>query len=448
MRNDGAELEAGAPLASWERLLGPAVAVATAAALMAPRATPGLLLIVAGAILIAARQAAPDKVSLRPPTGYVIAVGGVLGLYLLVNASWSPARGEAYGKVLFYWVAFAAVSVAAAAATSAWSGRGVGDERYRRLAMGLVAGLAVGSLFLAIESAFAQPIKRAIYSVLAFARPDPKHVKVAADGAVSEIGHYVLNRGIAVMCLLLWPLLAIIARLWPGGALRIALPAGLVALAALAVARSEHETSMLALLAACVTYVGMRVSAKTMQWLVHGGWLLATVLMVPAALHAHKAGLHSASWIPQTGRNRIVLWNVTAQEAMKRPVFGVGVAATKELDEARIPVAKVEAGNTYPERTGRHAHNIYLQAWYELGGVGALLLLAVGAAMLAAMARMPSATQPFAFAGFVSAAVIGGFSWGIWQVWFMAAFALAALLQVFAASAWPLSDAKSSHDDE
>ena len=112
----------------------------------------------------------------------------------------------------------------------------------------------------------------------------------------------------------------------------------------------------------------------------------------------------------------------------KAPLLGVGVASTKELDEARAPVAEKPADFTYPLRTGRHSHNVFMQTWYELGAAGAVLLLALGLAAIRTLARLPVRNQPFAFAGFVSAVLIGSFSWGIWQTWFLAAYGIWAVM--------------------
>ena len=59
-----------------------------------------------------------------------------------------------------------------------------------------------------------------------------------------------------------------------------------------------------------------------------------------------------------------------------------------------------------------------------LGAVGALLLLVAGVVGLRALAGLPAADQPYAYASFVAATVIASFSWGMWQPWFMCAFGI------------------------
>lgn len=74
----------------------------------------------------------------------------------------------------------------------------------------------------------------------------------------------------------------------------------------------------------------------------------------------------------------------------------------------------------------KHTHNVYLQTWYELGFVGAILMLAAGLSTLLAASRVPDPQRPFVLAtASVFMAEIGS-SWEIWQRWFAALFVLTA----------------------
>ena len=113
-------------------------------------------------------------------------------------------------------------------------------------------------------------------------------------------------------------------------------------------------------------------------------------------------------------------------------MLGTGIASTKLLDQEAGPTAPRPADYTYALRTGRHSHNIFMQTWYELGGIGAAFMLAIGLTVLALLGRLSAAVGPYAQASFVSAVIVGCFSWGMWQTWFMAAYALWAILLTFA----------------
>jgi O-antigen ligase len=77
-----------------------------------------------------------------------------------------------------------------------------------------------------------------------------------------------------------------------------------------------------------------------------------------------------------------------------------------------------------------HSHCIYLQTWFELGAVGALLLTAFGLSVIAAIGRLAPRTQPYAYATFASSAAMAAVSYGMWQAWFITSFALTAVLCV------------------
>lgn len=386
-------------------------------ALIAPRGAAWSMLLVAAALLAAARP------RLRPSDGLPLPAATVallaFGAYLVVNASWAADRKEAYEKVAFFFIATAVAAVAIASVARA--------ERsaLERLTAAVPIGVGVGALFLLIEVLLDQPISRLIGTWLPFARPDPKHAQVVGDRVVA-INDYRLNRNLGVLSLLLFPALLALKALLPQLWFRTA-AALLAATTALAVLRSAHETSMLALAFAGTAFAGMWLWPLVMRRLITAGFVIATLLVVPIALASYSAGLWQARWIPETGRNRIILWSFTASEWRKAPLLGIGVASTRELDARAGPTAERLPGHTYALRTGRHSHNIFMQTWYELGAVGAALLLAIGLALLALLRRLPRSQAPYAYATFVSAVLIGCFSWGLWQAWFMAAFATSAI---------------------
>ena len=360
-----------------------------------------------------ARRALP----LPPLMLALIAFGG----YLVLNAAWSVDRFEAYTKVIFYAFVLGSGYLAIQGLPA------LGRRTHLRLVQGVLFGVAIGALFLLIECLFGQPIKRGFLAVLPFLQPDRKHVKVAESGQIKEIALYVLNRNFAILCLTIWPAFLMLRKSLSKRHATIAAGA-LTLVSVLAVFKSEHETSMLAIAFSFAAFAGMMLAAPIMRHVILAGWVVATLLVVPIASVSYSQGLHQAQWIPQTGRNRIILWGFTANEVKKAPFLGVGVAATKDLDEQAAGSAARPADHTYPLRTGRHSHNIFMQTWYELGAVGAALLFAAGLLALRALERLPGDLQPYAYASFVSAVIIGAFSWGMWQTWFMAAYGIWAVL--------------------
>jgi hypothetical protein len=400
---------------------------------VAPRAAAGAMLLATVALVLSARRRLLDV--LTPIPAVVAALLG-LGAWLVVNASWSVSRAEAYGKVFFYFFVVATVWVAMAALARAE------PRAMERSSSRLPLAVGAGAIFLLVEVVLDQPIARFVGTWIPLLRPDSKHA-VIVDGRVVSIGEYRLNRNVAVLCLFLFPALLAARTALPTSLWRVA-GVALVAVTALSVFQSEHETSMLALIFAGLTFVGMLWLPTIMRRLVLVGWITATVLVVPLALAAYEAGMHQARWIPETGRNRIILWSKTASEWRKAPLLGVGVAATRDLDLKAAPNAVRPEGHTYSLRTGRHAHNVFLQTWYELGALGASLLLIVGLAILGVIRRLPRAQAPYAYAAFVSAVITACFSWGMWQTWFIAAFAATAILLAIALDAAERREADAS----
>ncbi len=397
-------------------------AVAVLVAMVSPRATPGLLALMTVPPILAVAFAGRLERSRR--FGLLETILGGLGLYLIINAGWSADKADAYAKVGFYWL----IVVVLVLARQAF--KVLDDRTLARLRQVIVWCVVAGAVFLAIELVFEQPIKRFVVSVLPMLRPAKKHIAVD-DGWVQEIGQYVLNRNVAMLSLMLWPFFLMTRDSFAPRSARL-VAAGVFVLTAAAVFHSQHETSMIALVAASITFVAMTYVPKVMRALVLVAWVAATILVVPIAAGSYSAGLYKATWIPKTGRNRIVLWGVTAAKVRDAPLLGVGVKSTKTLDLEAAAKAEWPKDHPYPLRTGRHSHNIYMQTWYELGAIGALFLLAIGLVVLNLFRRLPEDVQPYLYASFVSTAILGALSWGLWQPWFMAAFAIWATLIIMA----------------
>lgn len=345
--------------------------------------------------------------------------------YLLINASWSLDLRAAYMKAIYFVIVLVILHVA-----MRWIAEADRDVLQIAVA-GVAIGAAVASSYLLIEIVTEQGLKRWAYTMFPAIRPSgDKHVDVL-NGVVTSVGAYHINRNIANLMLLFWPLaLLLLARL---SALKLALAisalAGLWALISLS---SYHETSAIAFLVSLLVFLVFRISQAMGRWCVMAAWCASVVLVVPAAILAHQAGLHHAEWLPSTARARIILWDVTAREVIKAPILGVGIRSTRVLD-AQNPNRNIwHDGEAYPRRTGRHAHNIYLQTWYELGAVGAAFLLIIGLLVLRKLSRLAAPLQPFAFSASALIFVLAAFSWGMWQSWYVSSLATGMILLAMA----------------
>ncbi|MFV0296866.1 MAG: O-antigen ligase family protein [Hyphomicrobiaceae bacterium] len=392
-------------------------------ALLAPRTTPALLaLLTVPALLAAILRNQLERARTITPLEAILAC---LGLYLALNATWSVDKSEAFGRLALF-VIFALTSILAFPAYKALEA----DTR-RRLQIAILVAFGIGAAALAIECAFNQPVRRWILSTAPLLRPSAKHLHVMGN-EVTRIGLDILNRNVAMLMLILWPAIIMLRAIVSDTSRSLLWIGALGLVSAVAVFTSEHQTSMIAIIASLLVFLGMKVAPRTMKLLVLAGWITATVLVVPIASTCYSAGLYKAGWIPETGRNRIVLWGVTAQRIQRSPILGIGIKSIKPLDEAAAETALWPKDHPYPLRTGRHSHNIFMQTWFELGAVGAAFLLAIGLATFAIFQKRSSALQPYLYSSFTATTVIGAFSWGLWQPWFMAAFAIWAVLLLLA----------------
>lgn len=226
---------------------------------------------------------------------------------------------------------------------------------------------------------------------------------------------YVLNRSVVAQLLLLFPMLALVARryLWLG--------ALAVVLVAAAIAVSQSGSAKLGLLAGAL---GLLV-ARLVPGLAARGLGLATALaiLVSPWIGAIMARLLPAR-IVQAGRDahagdRIEIWKSFGAAVEQRPIFGSGFNASARMADDPV-VAQVAAPLREMLGAG-HPHNALLQVWVDLGAVGALLAVAIVVLTSRAMLALPPRVQPLAVGLGVAVYAIAAVSHGAWQAWWIAA---------------------------
>jgi O-antigen ligase len=188
---------------------------------------------------------------------------------------------------------------------------------------------------------------------------------------------------------------------------------------------SNHETSKFAILAGMACFIVAHFGRRLATISVATVWAMLVLGAVLVANFAYDhLQLHTAKWVQPSARERIVIWKDTAERVSEAPLVGVG-ARTAYVISNRAKEQTVHAPPVVGrERAAIHAHNMYLQNWFELGVVGAVLLLVAGLAALRGVAHIPQRAQPFALATFAVFAMEIASSWEIWQRWFAALFAL------------------------
>lgn len=242
------------------------------------------------------------------------------------------------------------------------------------------------------------------------------------DGHVIGVAPDILNWSIAGMNILVWPSLLLIATLADGkwGAL---LSAGLVTIAVVTTIGSQHETSILALIVGLILFVLARLSARVAIRLLATGVVAATMLVLPLMQYAHDGlALHRAPSIPPSLQHRFIIWNKTAEHVALQRWNGIGANATKTWSAAMAK--SLEVPNEWPA-VSSHAHNYFLQVWFELGFAGALLLCCAAVASVLTIGRLSPPARPYAAATAAVSITMCSATWSVWHMWLPAVIGLA-----------------------
>jgi O-antigen ligase len=384
--------------------------------LVAPRASPATLAL----LVFAALMAADNLARLLLPTSIPAPIAGLLALavWSAVSIGWAVDQ-RAIDKTALL-IVFTLATLAAMRALS-----GAPPERIWQLCRAALIAYVVCLLYLLTEQATNHAVKRALFTTVPFIRPAAKHMSMEASGVV--LSDYISNRNMAALTLTLWPMLLIVRR-QAAQAHTLLVGIAVIALVSTSVLMSAHETSIVAIAFSALLFGTAWKLPRLALGVMTACWLAATLLVVPMASWAfNNAELHKAEWLPNSARQRIVIWAYAAGKVPDRPLTGVGIASAKTLDARRGSDVEIVPGTRYEWRSAPHNHNVYLQTWYELGAVGAAILCIFGLSLIRAISRLPGATLPYALAAFAAAFATGAFSWGMWQAWFMAAFAIAAV---------------------
>jgi O-antigen ligase len=358
--------------------------------------------------------------SLRPQTRRwpfswraVWVLPSIFALYVILSALWGSDPRSALVAGTLFGLFLMAARIAFVGTLEAEA------SVIERLCSYFVVAVATGAVLLAITIYSHGALHKAICAVFpALAPTDRDWVRLDSAG-LEFVGLPYFNRNVALLNLLLWPALLVLAKRvvdW-----RTALvPIGLIVLVAVTTFGSDHQTSMVALFAGALTFVLYRLSPRTARVLVMLGWITAVVLVRPAVQIAYNNDLQTAGWLQESARARITLWAYTVRQMSKAPILGVGAQTTRAESESGRR-AEVLPGQVFPQWTGSHGHNIFLQTWYELGIVGAGLLLGMGIMILSWLWTLARPGEDYAAAAFVCVSAMCASSFGMWQAWFIAA---------------------------
>ena len=301
------------------------------------------------------------------------------------------------------------------------------ESQINRTALAFIIGAAIGALYLWLELVTEGALYRAIVNTLDLPLVEAKRIDIVA-GEVTRINLSEFNQNATMLMFHLWPGLLVLSAL--KGIRRRPLIIALFFLAlAVPILISKHDSSLIALLGSILVLLLARQWPRLTTRALAAIWCLGFALVLPLNFLAYNAELHLAEPLPDSYKARVIIWEYTSERVLERPWLGIGVDSTRVMkpDPPHKTAPSLEEkpeGFVFKRTTAHHAHNIFLQSWYELGALGAILLAAAGALIVLRIDLLPVQAQPFAAASFAAFAIIAAFSWGMWQTWFICAIAL------------------------
>ena len=370
---------------------------------LAPR---GLVSVLSGLGLIAAVDLLRSRAAMRLPRGPVVLCAALFIAYASSSPGrpliWTDVPQEAALKVMQILALFASTICLVAVI------RTLSDDQCDRLGNMFLAGLVIAVMFLLIEVFLDQPIYRLLNGLEASER----------------ISDNVLNRTAVILSLMIWPA-ALICWRKKLRAVAIFIPLAYLVMTT----QMSSQSATLGVLLAIVVFVFALGSLRLVRW------MIALVLVVGLAMGPYiattmyDAGLSEASWLQRTARQRVEIWQYTAELIGQRPLLGVGFRAARAIDDRRAP--EVLKSLNWPAMP-LHPHDAFLQVLLELGAVGAAIVLAFEMSVLLAIRKLRPLSQHFALAEMAGAIGLLAVAYGVWQTWFMATLILAALSMMVA----------------
>ena len=240
-----------------------------------------------------------------------------------------------------------------------------------------------------------------------------------------------LGRGVTALAPALFPAAAIAVRQWSRTAAVFVLALGLAA----AIANDIEANVVGIAVGLALVLLSLRAPRSTLRLC---GWsavgLLLTFPLIAALIPVeaiYSFVRESASGETQSALasilHRLAIWKASAVEALAGLPFGHGADYARIWKET-APMVDVPGAHKLRSVIPNHPHNVFLQVWLELGlpGVAALalfLIYGLKTLLAANLSKAVTAAAVGAFGAILVSLMVEG---SLWQVWRLAAMALAA----------------------
>jgi len=233
-----------------------------------------------------------------------------------------------------------------------------------------------------------------------------------------------LGRGVTALAPALFPAAIIVSFIWNRYA-----SLALLALGVAAAFTNDVSANAFAISAGLVAGVFAFKAPK--QMIMAAGWtVIVLLLLAPVAallpvetIFQSAGGVLPASWL-----HRIAVWQSVAARVPEGLPFGFGADFARIWKET-APMINVPGGGAPLELMPTHPHNIFLQIWLELGLPGVLSFTAfIYCGMKVLRNANPPSAILAAIVGVIAAIALSMTVEGsLWQVWRLAAMALAGM---------------------
>lgn len=341
------------------------------------------------------------------PTTTILVIGTG---YAFLNATWSPARIDAY----YFAATLLVITICAPLGVALLCCLG-NNPAIRAMSASFLGAFVVASAILCFEVIGQSPIHRHLVSIVPSLWPNSSR---------GELPAHFLNHKMVGLALMFWPATLAARHIAWGSARRAFLLLSLLP-ATIAIAVSDHQTSQIALLISALVYVAFVVLPGLAHRTFRAAWVIACLAVVPLCLAAYAADLHKSPRLQASAQHRIVIWKATSDRVLDAPLLGSGIHSSRIISQ-REP-APLSPGTPYRLSVSWHSHNAFLQVWSEAGAVGAAILLSFGFLAIRSISRWPPAVQPTLFATFACCAMISATGYSAFAAWLSASFALASL---------------------
>lgn len=383
-----------------------------------PQATPGVVVLSMLAPLVRADRSGMAAGSWRP--GAVITLLLVILVYLCLNVALARATSNAGMAITAIALGTLAIHVCGVTLPT------LQTRHLQLMARGAIYGFLIAICFLFIEYVTRMSLQRSLEHALAAANINVLSVQT---GTWEQPFIWGMSRNLIVMVMLLWGICAFVSLCMPARR-RSPWIGTFVVLTGACVLLSPSGTAKLGFIAGGIAWGIARSAPDLARASMTFVWTALTLGIVPIAQLIHKFRLYDLTWLPGSGRHRMMIWSASAEWFWHKPLTGLGIGGARTVNLNQGVNISTDGLGAVPLEW--HAHNSYVQAWLEAGAVGGLLLFALGLSIILAIEKAPSALRPVAYATFASITFIGLTGFSLWAPWYLCAYALAAVFVLHA----------------